>query len=96
VLSIVCKEGSETVWGAVSLHAERTPLEFDLTRWVPESGRSPFRLFDLLTHSHWVEGGQSAWPIAAAHALRVSPVPFEPYFWRIDSDLVDKELESKQ
>jgi starch synthase (maltosyl-transferring) len=83
VLSIVCQQESEIIWGVVSLHAERTPLEFDLSRWV-SNGDRPFRLFDLLSHTPWDEAGRTTWPADAAPTLRISLVPFEPHFFRID------------
>ena len=83
VISIVCRHGRETIWGVVSLHAERAPHVFDLSRRVPVPGAS-FRLFDLLSQAPWSEAGQTRWMPAAAAALSLSPIPFEPYFWRID------------
>jgi starch synthase (maltosyl-transferring) len=83
VLSIVCRKDNESVWGVVSLHAERAPHEFDLSRWIPRGGED-FRLFDLLSHAPWDEVGRARWRTGEASSLRLSPVPFEPYFWRIE------------
>jgi starch synthase (maltosyl-transferring) len=84
VLSILCQQGAEMIWGVVSLHAERAPHQFELSGWIPGADAS-FRLFDLLSRSHWDEDGRTQWSTVEARALRLSPVPFEPYFWRIDS-----------
>jgi hypothetical protein len=89
VLSVVSEEQGETVWGMVSLHAERSPLEFDLSRWAPKKGT--FGLFDLLAQQHWMEAGRDRWSAGAAGALRLSPIPFEPYFWRIETAETGKE-----
>lgn len=81
VISIVCRLGAETIWGVASLHAERAPHLFDLSRWIPGDGAA-FGLVDLLTKAPWSEAGQRRWTAAAP--LRLSPIPFEPYFWRVD------------
>jgi hypothetical protein len=83
VLSIVRQQNGEVIWGVVSLHAERTPLEFDLSRCAPRQGS--FGLFDLLAQAPWAEAGRDRWSFDAARALHLSPVPFQPYFWRIEA-----------
>lgn len=81
VLSIGCRHEHETIWGVVSLHAERAPHTFDLRPWVPPGA---FRLHDLLSNTDWEERGQTVWTPDAAPTLCLSPIPFEPYFWRIE------------
>jgi hypothetical protein len=85
VLSIVCRSPAETVWGVVSLHAERTPVTFSLPPQVlPENSRG-FQLFDLIDHALWSETGRSVWDDRSNRSVTISPEPYVPYFFRISA-----------
>jgi hypothetical protein len=82
--SVVCRAPNETVWGVVSLHAERTPLRFSLPPEAVRAGAAGFRLFDLIERTLWTEHGRPIWVPRAAPDLTISLVPFLPYFFRIE------------
>ena len=83
VLSVLCRAQGETVWGVVSLHAERTPVTFSFQPLVlPESSHG-FQLFDLIDQAPWNELGRSVWDDRDNRSLTISPEPYVPYFFRI-------------
>jgi hypothetical protein len=83
VLSVLCRARGETIWGIVSLHAERTPVTFRLPSGVlPDADRS-FGLHDLIEQRPWNEAGRSVWGGQGNRSVTISPVPYVPYFFRM-------------
>jgi starch synthase (maltosyl-transferring) len=85
VLSILCRRQGETVWGVVSLYAERTPLTFDVSRALDVKSQSRFRLHDLIEEQDWNEYGREEWAEGDSQSLTLSLVPFVPYFFQIST-----------
>jgi hypothetical protein len=84
VLSIVCRAGAETVWGLVSLHAERTPVTFTLPASLLDDA-GPFALFDLIQKRPWSELGRRTWGEGGERTLTISPEPYVPYFFQVSA-----------
>ncbi len=85
VLSIVRRHEGETVWGLVSLHAERTPIRFTLPEDLGLLAGSSYRLRDLIQGATWSEHGIREWREGALREATLSPEPYVPYFFRIEA-----------
>jgi glycosidase len=83
VFSVLCRHPDEIVWGVVSLHAERTPLEFEIARAFGAEPSKHYRLHDLLSGQDWIEYGKGTRTGDELASIPLSLIPFRPYFFKI-------------
>ena len=88
VLSIVRRHENEVVWGVISLWPEKRTHSFEFP--VGELGldrQAHYRLHDLIGGRDWDEYGQMAWTGEELARCTLTPEPFEPCFWQVQSEV---------